>query len=136
MQFSFAINMAKMRKIHLAKFDVFSTVHHSIELFHLPTLMHNSLFIKICMLHYYPRHVSSINMPIFRRKNCTLTASGIVALCKRKHRTPVKSGLKSALNRCTVLPFTESDDTRCCESTICPPEDRHVNARSMSRIVV
>ena len=27
-------------------FDVFLTVHHSIELFHLPTLMHNSLFIK------------------------------------------------------------------------------------------
>ena len=91
------------------------------------------------MLHYYPRHVSSINMPIFRRKNCILTTSGIVALCKRLHRTPVKSGLtlsQSALNRCTVQSFTESDDTRCCENTICPPEDGHVNARNMSRIVV
>jgi hypothetical protein len=28
------------------------------------------------MLHYNPRHVSSINMPIFRRKNCITTASG------------------------------------------------------------
>jgi len=28
------------------KFDVFSTVHHIIELFQLPTLMHNSLFIN------------------------------------------------------------------------------------------
>ena len=27
-------------------FDVFSTVQHSLELFHLPTLMHNSLFIN------------------------------------------------------------------------------------------
>ena len=27
-------------------FDVSSTVHHSIELFHVPTLMHNSLFIN------------------------------------------------------------------------------------------
>ena len=27
-------------------FDVFLTVHHIIKLFHLPTLMHNSLFIK------------------------------------------------------------------------------------------
>ena len=27
-------------------FDVFLTVHHSIDLFHLPTLMHNSLFIN------------------------------------------------------------------------------------------
>jgi hypothetical protein len=46
------------------------------------------------MLHYYPRHVSSINMPIFRRKNCIHTASGIVALCKGLHSTPVESGLR------------------------------------------
>ena len=70
------------------------------------------------MLHYYPRHVSIINMPIFRKKNCIHTASGIVALCKRLHSTPVESGLQSALNRCTVQPFTESDDTRCCVNTI------------------
>ena len=74
-------------------------------------------------------------MPIFRRKNCILTASGIVALCKRLHSTQVKC-VQSALNRCTVQAFTESDDTRCCENIICPPEDGHVNARNMSRIVV
>ena len=74
-------------------------------------------------------------MPIFRRTNFILTASGIVALCKRLYSTPVKSG-QSALNRCTVQPFTEGDDTRCCENKICPPEDGHVNARNMSRIVV
>jgi len=44
--------------------------------------------------------------------------------------------LQSAVNRCTVQPFTESDDTRCCVNTICPPEDGNVNARNMSRIVV
>ena len=33
------------------------------------------------MLHYNPRHVSSINMPIFRRTNCIITASGILTLC-------------------------------------------------------
>ena len=81
------------------------------------------------MLHYYPRHISSINMPIFRRTNCIHTASGIVALCKLLHSTPVESRLKS------VQPFTESDDTRCV-NTICPPEDGHLNARNMSRIVV
>jgi len=42
----------------------------------------------------------------------------------------------SALNRYTVQPFTESDDTRCCVNTICPPKDGYVNARNMSRIVV
>jgi hypothetical protein len=42
---------------------------------------------------------------------------------------------ESALIRHTVQPFTESDDTRFCDNTICPPEDGHVNARNMSRIV-
>ena len=42
----------------------------------------------------------------------------------------------SALIRHTVQPFTESDDSRCCDNTICPPEDGHVNARNMLRIVV
>ena len=86
------------------------------------------------MLHYYPRHVSSINIPIFMRTNCILTASGIFALCKRLHSTLVKS--ESALNQCTVQTFTEREDTRCCENTICPPEDGYVNARNMSRIIV
>ena len=46
-----------------------------IELFHQPTLMHNVLYsLTICLLHYYPRHVSSINMHIFGRKNCIHTA--------------------------------------------------------------
>jgi hypothetical protein len=31
---------------------------------------------------------------------------------------------------------TESDDTRCCDNTICPPEDGHIDARNMSRIVM
>ena len=61
-----------------------------LELFNQPTLMHNFLYsLTICFLHYYLRHVSSINMPIFRRKNCIHTASGIFALCKRLHSTLV-----------------------------------------------
>jgi len=31
---------------------------------------------------------------------------------------------------------TESDDARCCDNTNCPPEDGHVDARNMSRIVM
>jgi len=45
------------------------------------------------MLHYNPRHVSSINMPIFRRENGIITASGIVTLCKRLYSMPDESGL-------------------------------------------
>ena len=83
------------------------------------------------MLHYNPRHVSSINMPIFRRTNCITTAFDVVTLCKLLYNMPDESGLKSALIRRTVLYCTESDDTRCCDNIICPPEDGYVNARNM-----
>jgi len=36
-----------------------------------------------------------------------------------------------SLNRRTVRPFTESDDTRCCNYKIWPPEDEHSTARNM-----
>ena len=41
------------------------------------------------MLHYNPRQVSSINMPIFRRTNCIITASGIVTLCTAPYKLGV-----------------------------------------------
>ena len=47
------------------------------------------------MLHYNPRHVSSITMPVFRRTNCAITATGIVTLCKRLYSMPVESRLQS-----------------------------------------
>ena len=75
------LNKNLQRKLYatrIIQFDVLSTVHHSIGLFLQPTLMHNS--ITICMSHYYPRHVSGLDMPILRRNNCTNTASGILAL--------------------------------------------------------
>jgi hypothetical protein len=49
---------------------------------------------------------------------------------------PPSPALQSALNRCTVQPFTESDNTRCCVNAIFPPEDGHVNVRNMSRIIM
>jgi len=61
-----------------------------------------------------------------------ITAPGIVTLCKRPYSTPVDS----ALNRRSVQPFTESDDTRCCNNTIYPPGDEHRTARNMSRIII
>ena len=80
------------------------------------------------MLHYNPQHFSRSTMLIFRRTNCIITATGIVTLCKRPSQ--------SAFNRHTVRPFTESDDTRCCYNTICPPEDEHSTARNMLRIIM
>ena len=49
---------------------------------------------------------------------------------------PVESGLQSALNRHTVRLLTESDDTRGCNNTICPPEDEQGTARNMLRIIM
>ena len=82
------------------------------------------------MLHYNPRHVSNINIPIFRRTNFIITVSGIVTLCTVQYSMPDESRLH------TVLYCTESDDTRCCDNTICLPEYGHVDARNMSRIVM
>ena len=33
-------------------------------------------------------------------------------------------------------PFTERNDTRCCNNTICPPEDEQGTARNMLRIIM
>ena len=57
--------------------------------------------LTICMLHYNPRHVSSIDIPIFRRTNFIITASGIVTLCKRLYGM-LQSILYSRLQRVTI----------------------------------
>jgi hypothetical protein len=44
--------------------------------------------------------------------------------------------MHTAFIRHSVKPFTEIDDTRCCDYTICPPEDGRVDARNMSRILM
>ena len=59
--------------------------------------------LRICMLHYNPRHVTSINMPIFRRTNCIIKASVIVSLCKRLHSMPDESKLQSSLLSSDIL---------------------------------
>jgi len=40
-----------------------------------------------------------------------------------------------SVHRCTEWLLTESDDTRCCNNTIWPPEDERDIARNMSRII-
>ena len=50
------------------------------------------------MLHYYPQHVSSINMPIFRRTNFIHTASGIVAMMHGRKKHQIKMYLLGLLS--------------------------------------
>ena len=85
------------------------------------------------MLHYNPQHVSNSTLLIFRRTDCIITASGIVTLCKQPYSIPVES---TALNQHTVRLFTESDYTRGCNNTICPPEDEQGTARNMLWIIM
>jgi len=68
--------------------------------------------------------------------------------CKERHVVPVSKIIvvgmertltvtdQSALNRHTVQLFTDSDDTRGCNNTICPPEDEQGTARNMLRIIM
>jgi len=60
----------------------------------------------------------------------------VSSLYRRPYSMPVERGLQSALNRHTVRPFTESDDTRGCNNAICPPEDEQSTARNMLRIML
>jgi len=46
------------------------------------------------------------------------------------HYNPVRS------HRHTARTFTESDDTRGCNNTVCPPEDELGTARNMLRIIM
>jgi hypothetical protein len=77
-------------------------------------------------------------MPIFRRTNCIIAASGIVTLCTVQYSMPDESRLQSSMLS-SGIPYSRLQrvtipDTG--DNMICPPEDGHVNARNMSRIVV
>ena len=49
------------------------------------------------MLHYNHRHVSSTNMPVFRRTNSIITASVSVTLCRVQYSMPDESRLLCSL---------------------------------------
>jgi hypothetical protein len=88
------INFGSTWETHL-QLTVFSPNFTFICLFsHFSTFNTQFLYsLTICILHYNPRHVSSINMPICRRTNCIITASGIATLCKRLYSMPDESRL-------------------------------------------
>ena len=77
---------------------------------------------------------------MFRAVPCSSSGGQTVLLqplvSSLPYSMPVESGLQSALNRHTVRPFTESDDTRGCNNTVCPPEDEQGTARNMLRIIM
>jgi len=86
------------------------------------------------MLHYNPQHVSSSTMLISGRQIVLL--QHLVSSLSINGRTVCQLRVDSSLNGHTVRPFTDSDNTRCCNNTICPPEDEHSTARNMLRIIM
>ena len=82
-----------------------------------------------------------IILDMFRAVLCSSSGGQIVllqplvsSLCKRTYSrlradcSPLSTGI--------LYGRLESDDTRCCSDTICPPEDEHSTARNMSRIMM
>ena len=110
------------------------------RLFQINNLTHNSF-----ILQQYVCHITILNM--FRAAPCSSSGGQIVlpqplvsspsvnsrTVCRL---TADCSGLQSALNRHTVRPFTDSDDTRCSNNTIYPPEDEQGTAGNMLRIIM
>ena len=72
---------------------------------------------------------------MFRAVLCSSSGGQIILLQHLVSSLSVNGRLR-ALNRRTVRPFTESDDTGCCNNTICPPEDEHSTAPNMLRIIM
>jgi hypothetical protein len=87
------------------------------NLFQLPSLMHISLI-------HNNIYVTLQSSTCFEHQHAHLQEDKLY-----NHSIWYRHSLYSTVN-------TESDDTRCCDNKICPPEDGHVNARNMSRIVM
>jgi hypothetical protein len=72
---------------------------------------------SIIILYHDPLHVSSITCSS-SGGHCIFAVSDILTLCMMPYVEPIKSGLQSALNRCTVWQHTEREDTRYCKYTM------------------
>jgi hypothetical protein len=94
----------RVTMIHLSIFLCFSARVSQYRLISFTNFNAQFLYsLTICMLHYNPRHVSSINMLIFRRTNRIIKASGIVTLCKWLYSMSDESRLQSSLLSSDIL---------------------------------
>jgi len=75
---------------------------------------------------------------MFRAVLCSSSGGQIVLLQHLISSLSVKGRTVCRLRADSVRsqPFTESDDTKGCNNTICLPEDEHSTARNMPRILM
>ena len=71
-------------------------------------------------------YVTLLSSTCFRALTCPSSGGQIVF---SQHLVSTLSVNGCTVHQCTLQPFTESDDIRCCVNIIFPPEDGHVNAR-------
>jgi len=95
------------------------------------TCVEHSRYAKICVSSQHGEQLLSLV------SNYQLNAQFLYSITiYMLHYIPRHVSSSTMLSRRTVRPFTESDYTRCCNNTICPPEDEHSTARNMSRIIL
>jgi len=73
---------------------------------------------------------------MFRAVPCTSSGGQIVLLQHLVLSLSVNGRTVCQLSTSILYVRLQSDDTRCCNNTICPPEDEHSTARNMLRIIM
>ena len=72
---------------------------------------------------------------MFRAVPCS-SAGGQIVLLQPLVSSLSVNGRTVCRLRADCSPFAESDDTRGCNNTICPPEDEQGTARNTLRIIM
>ena len=85
------------------------------------------LYSSTCLERYYAH---------LQEDSCISTASDTVTLFRRLFSTQATRGRQSSRSLWSQQLPKESDDTRFCTNTICPPEDEHSSARNTYRSII
>jgi hypothetical protein len=73
---------------------------------------------------------------MFRAVPCSSSGGQIVLLQHLVYAVLFEQHSRHHFINIRWLTFFQSDDTRCSNNTILPPEDAHGTARTMSRIIM
>jgi len=113
--------------MHAASNEFICPNETTLRFFQITKLMHTSFNFS-----EYVCYIIILNM--FRAVPCSSSGGQIVLLQPLVSSLSINSRTVCrlrALKLHTVRPFTENDDTRRCNNTICPPEDEQGITRNM-----
>ena len=106
-------------------FHILWTVHPNISIVFFQQLDTQILYFNTFIIFFYK----------FRALLCS-SSGGQIVLVQHLVSSPSLGDcsvrrLQSSSKLCTEQSPKDSDDTRCCTNTICPPEDEHSRARNL-----